>query len=168
MAFWCTIISVWKFSPPISCVIQHPAVVPHIWLLSHSTIISLLWHLCLNQVLKCYYVIIQSHMSLKLLILLRIMSPLKGTLSIPSFANHMIIKVFITPKNPFFHSSSICPQLMFHWVSLPTHIGYWCKLNQHHSFCSLSSSSICFHSNCLTPHFTWLSQPKNSWMLHSK
>ena len=45
MGFWCTIISVWKFSPPISHVIQHPAVVPHIWLLSHSTNISILWHL---------------------------------------------------------------------------------------------------------------------------
>ena len=40
---------------------------------------------------------------------------------------------------------------MFHQVSVPTHIGYWCKLNQHHSFyslCQLSSSSICFYSNC--------------------
>ena len=94
---------VWKFSSAISHVIQHPAVVPHHQLLSRSTTISLLWHLLLNWALKCHYVIFQNHTSLKLLILLRIMSPFEGTLSFPSFTNHMIIKVFITPKNLLFH-----------------------------------------------------------------
>ena len=94
---------VWKFSFAISCVIQHPAVVPYHWLLSHSTTISLLWHLFLNWALQCHPVIFQNHTSLKLLILLRIMSPFKGTLSFPSFTILMIIKVFITPKNLLFH-----------------------------------------------------------------
>ena len=94
---------VWKFSSTISHVIQHPAIVPNHWLLSHSTTISLLWHLLLNWALKQHYVIIQNHTSLKLLILLRIMSPFEGTLSCPSFTIHMIIKVFITPKNLLLH-----------------------------------------------------------------
>jgi hypothetical protein len=94
---------VWKFSSAISRVIQHPAIIPHCWLLSHSTIISLLWHLLLNRALKHHYVIIQSHMSLKLLILLSIMSPFEGTLSFSSLVSHTIIKPFITPKNLLFH-----------------------------------------------------------------
>ena len=102
---------VWKFSSAISHVIQHPTVVPHHWLLSHSTTISLLWHLLLNWPLKHHYVIFQCHMSLKLLILLRIMSPFEGTLSFPSFAIHMIIKVFITPKNLLFHPQEYLLQI---------------------------------------------------------
>ena len=95
--------SLWKFSPSISHVIQHLAVVPHIWLLPHSTNISLLWHLHLNWPLKCCYVIIQSHISLKLLVLLRIMILFSGTLSFPLFAIHMIINMSIIPANLPFH-----------------------------------------------------------------
>ena len=82
---------------------QHPAVIPHHWLLSHLTIISLLWHLLLNQALKCRYVIIPSHTSLKLLVLLRIMSLFKGTLSFLIFMIHTIINMSIIPTNIPFH-----------------------------------------------------------------
>ena len=100
MAFCCAVILVWKFSPPVSHVIQHPTVVPHLWLIPHSINIFLLWPLLLTWALKHHYAIIQSHTSLKLLILLRIMSPFKGTSSFPSFMSHMIIKAIITPKKP--------------------------------------------------------------------
>ena len=48
--------SVWKFSFLICCVIQHPAVIPHLWLLPQSTSTFLLWHPHLNWALKRCYV----------------------------------------------------------------------------------------------------------------
>ena len=156
----------WKFSSAISRVIQHPAIVPHHWLLSHSTIISPLWHLLLNRALKRHYAIIPSHTSLKLLVLLRIMSLFKGTLSFLIFVIHMIINMSIIPTSPSTFSS-IWFISTFHSVGSQIYTGHQCKLHQpynFHSLCWLSSSPICFYSSYEALFYTWLFQPKYSRM----
>ena len=133
--------SIWKFSSVISHIIQHPTVVPHLWLFSHSTNIFPLWYLLLNQALKHCYVIIQSHMSSKLLILMRIMSPFEETLSFPLFMIHMIIKMSIIPTNlpHSFHSLHYITILLinplpFQWLNASLHMAISAQPFQDASF----------------------------------